>query len=215
MGDMRMMPVGQSPGPASLLMLIIMWWVMMIAMMIPSAAPTILLYGHVHRSRVDPVAAPPTGAFLLGYLACWLIFSVAAAGAQSLLEQASLASPMTMALHSRIAGAALLIAAGLYQLSPLKDACLGKCRSPAQFLAAHYRPGGAGAFGMGLVHGAYCVGCCWLLMLLLFVGGVMNFAWIAVLALLVAAERLLPGGRTVGRLAGAALIASGVAFFAL
>jgi predicted metal-binding membrane protein len=114
-----------------------------------------------------------------------------------------------MALHGRPAAAALLIAAGLYQLSPLKDACLGRCRSPADFLARNYRPGASGALRLGLLHGAYCVGCCWMLMALLFVGGVMNLIWIAALTLLVAAEKLLPGGNWLARIAGMAMVGWG------
>ena len=145
-----------------------MWWVMMIGMMIPAASPTILLYAHVHRHSNGAKSAPPTAAFLAGYLACWLGFALIAAGLQ-----VSLIPPISMALASRFAAAGLLIAAGLYQLSPLKDACLSRCRSPALFLSRHYRPGPSGAFRVGVLHGAYCVGCCWLLMALLFVGGVM------------------------------------------
>ena len=156
-----------------------MWWVMMIGMMIPAASPTILLYAHVHRHSNGAKSAPPTAAFLAGYLACWLGFA--------------------------------LIAAGLYQLSPLKDACLSRCRSPALFLSRHYRPGPSGAFRVGVLHGAYCVGCCWLLMALLFVGGVMNLVWIAGLTLLVAGEKLLPGGLWIARIAGIAMIAWGFA----
>lgn len=195
--------------PPGLFALAAMWWVMMIAMMVPSAAPAVLLYARVNSQRVDS-ASSPTGAFLSGYLACWLAFSLAAAAAQLWLQQAEIASPMSMALHSRAAGGALLILAGLYQLSPLKHACLGRCRSPASFLTVHYRPGQAGAFRLGLLHGAFCVGCCWLLMLLLFVGGVMNFAWIAGLTLLVAAEKMLPNGDWLARIAGAAMIGWGI-----
>jgi predicted metal-binding membrane protein len=191
-------------------LVVAMWWVMMIAMMVPSAAPTVLLYAQVHRKSVDPGANPPIGAFLWGYLLCWLVFSIAAAAAQMWLERLALASPMTMALHSRVAAGVLLIAAGAYQLSPLKDACLGQCRSPADFLARHYRPGASGAFQMGFRHGAYCVGCCWPLMLLLFVGGVMNIAWIAALALIVAAEKLLPYGQWIARIVGIALVCGGL-----
>ncbi len=180
----------------------LMWFAMMVAMMVPSAAPAILLYAKVHRhSNASP---PPTAAFVAGYLACWLGFSLLAAGLQI-----ALTAPMSMALDSRIGAGAALIAAGLYQLSPYKDACLGRCRSPAQFLARHYRPGAAGAARLGLLHGAFCVGCCWLLMALLFVVGVMNLAWVAALTLLVAAEKLLPGGKWIARLSGAALIAWG------
>ncbi len=207
MGEMR---PETSPG----LVVAAMWWVMMVAMMVPSAAPAILLYGRVHRARVDPVAAPPTTAFLFGYLTCWLVFSLLAAGAQLWLERSALASPMTMALRSRDGAAGLLVVAGLYQLSPLKDACLGQCRAPASFLARHYRPGVSGAFRMGVIHGAFCVGCCWSLMLLLFVGGVMNLAWIVALALLVAAEKLLPGGRWIPRITGVALAGWGALLLA-
>lgn len=199
--------------PPTFTLVAIMWWVMMIAMMVPSAAPAILLYAHVHRARVG-TGSPPSGAFLSGYLFCWLLFSLAAAGAQLWLQQASLASPTTMTVHSRTAAGTLLVAAGLYQLSALKDACLGQCRTPAQFLSRHYRPGTAGAFKMGVIHGAFCVGCCWMLMLLLFVGGVMNIVWIAVLALLVAAEKLLPYGNWIARLIGAVLVAAGAALIA-
>ena len=184
----------------------IMWWVMMVAMMIPAASPTILLYAHVHRHSNGPESAPPTAAFLAGYLACWLGFALIAAGLQIWLIP-----PMSMAFASRSAAAGLLIAAGFYQLSPLKDACLSRCRSPALFLSRHYRPGPSGAFRVGVLHGAYCVGCCWLLMALLFVGGVMNLVWIAGLTLLVAGEKLLPGGLWLARIAGIAMIVWGAA----
>ena len=179
-----------------------MWAVMMIAMMVPSAAPAILLYARVHRHSHD-TGAPPSGAFLAGYLACWFGFSALAATLQIGLGNAIAVG--------REAAAALLVAAGIYQLSPLKDACLGRCRSPAQCISRYYRPGIWGAARLGLLHGAYCVGCCWLLMTLLFVGGVMNLAWVALLTLLVAAEKLLPGGQWIARLAGVALIGWGVA----
>lgn len=185
-----------------------MWGAMMVAMMSPSAAPTILLYGRVHRNAAG-ASQPPTAAFLAGYLACWIGFALVAAALQLALERAALASPATMALHGRPAAAALLIAAGIYQLSPLKDACLGRCRSPADFLARNYRPGASGALRVGLLHGAYCVGCCWMLMALLFVGGVMNLVWIAALTLLVAAEKLLPGGNWLARIAGMAMVGWG------
>lgn len=183
-----------------------MWWVMMVAMMIPAAAPTILLYARVHRHSNGPESAPPTAAFLTGYLACWVGFALIAAGLQSWLV-----SPMSMALASRDAAAGLLIVAGLYQLTPFKDACLSRCRSPAAFLSRHYEPGPSGAFRLGMLHGAYCVGCCWLLMALLLVGGVMNLIWVAGLTLFVAAEKLLPGGLWLARVAGIAMIAWGAA----
>ena len=182
-----------------------MWAAMMVAMMVPSAAPAILLYAKVHRHSVGRTT-PPTAAFLAGYLAIWFGFS-------------ALASALQLSLDNRMvvggkAAAALLIAAGLYQLSPLKDACLSRCRSPAQYISSHYRPGASGAARLGLLHGAYCVGCCWLLMALLFVGGVMNLAWVALLTLLVAAEKLLPGGKWIARVAGIAFIGWSLALLA-
>jgi len=179
---------------------IIMWWVMMAAMMLPSAAPAILLYANVRtmRGSDSPIAA--TWVFLSGYLALWLLFSIAAAIAQRLLTGPS------MTLDSRPGEAAVLIAAGLYQLSPLKGACLRQCRAPAQFISRHWRPRWTGALRLGLLHGAYCVGCCWLLMALLFVGGVMNLLYVVAIALLVAIEKLAPRGKWIGQVTGLALI---------
>lgn len=187
-----------------------MWLVMMVAMMLPSAAPVVLLYARATAHRA-PVGAPPpsTAAFLSGYLIVWATFAAIAAGAQLWLEAAGLVSPATMGSVSRLLSGAVLVAAGIYQFTPLKRACLGHCRSPAGFLARHYRPGPAGALRLGVVHGAYCLGCCWALMLLLFVGGVMNLAWIAGLTLLVAAEKLMPGGRAIAIAGGTAMVAAG------
>jgi predicted metal-binding membrane protein len=191
-----------------LLLAVAMWWVMMVAMMRPAAAPTILLYARAAPGQSVAVRPAP-GHFLAGYLAVWGAFSLAAAGLQDALQQAGAVAPTTMDSTVRWLSAALLVAAGAYQLSPLKNACLAKCRSPAAFLSRHYRPGRSGALRMGAIHGAFCLGCCWLLMALLFVGGVMNLAWVAFLALLVAGEKLLPGGRRLGQAAGVALIAWG------
>ena len=186
----------------------LMWAAMMIAMMTPSAAPTVLLYARVHRSA-EPDAHPPTTAFVIGYLLCWVAFAALAAALQLALERAAVVSDMSMALHGRTSAAVVMVMVGLYQLSPFKDACLGRCRSPAQFISRHYRAGAIGALRLGLLHGAYCVGCCWLLMALLFVGGVMNLLWVAALTLLVAAEKLLPHGRTIAHVTGVALIGWG------
>lgn len=187
-----------------ILLTLAMWWVMMVAMMVPAAAPTVLLYAK---------SAKPShsGTFLAGYLLCWLGFSIAALGLQFVLEEAGRLSHMHMALSSRSLAGALLIAAGLYQFTPLKGACLAHCRSPAHWLSRNYRPGRSGALRMGLSHGAYCLGCCWMLMLLLFVLGVMNLAWVAALTLLVAAEKLLPRGEMIARIGGALFIAWGAA----
>jgi predicted metal-binding membrane protein len=183
--------------------LVAMWWLMMIAMMLPSAAPAALLYGRVRAIRIRDGQVAPTGVFLAGYLGVWLLFSICAALAQQFLAGSS------MAPVDPRASSAILIAAGLYQLSPLKTACLRQCRSPAQFLSREWRPGIAGALRLGILHGTQCLGCCWMLMALLFVGGVMNFAWIAALTLIVGVEKLAPRGDVIGRLAGLALIAWG------
>jgi predicted metal-binding membrane protein len=200
-------------GPAIWALMIAMWWIMMIAMMSPSAAPTVLLYARVHRHALaqgqDKLA--PTAVFVAGYLLVWLAFSVAATALYWLLERNTIISAVTMASQSRWLSAIVLIAAGIYQLSPLKSACLSHCRAPAAFFSRHWRPGALGTLRLGVLHGAFCVGCCWVLMALLFVGGVMNLAWIAALAILVLAEKVFPAGQWVGRAAGIALIAWGIA----
>ena len=183
--------------------LVLMWCLMMVAMMLPSAVPTILLYARVRQIRGGDSAIAQTWVFLAGYLAVWLTFSIVAATAQQLISGPS------MALGGRFAGGALLIAAGLYELSPLKNACLSRCRSPAEFLSRHWRSGSSGAVRLGVLHGAFCVGCCWMLMALLFVGGVMNLLWIVALTLIVAAEKLLPRGEWFGRVAGVGFLAWG------
>lgn len=193
---------GMQPPPFAALVL--MWWLMMVAMMLPSATPVILLYARVRRQRRDDARIAGSWLFALGYLAFWLLFSILAAKLQT-----RIAGP-DMALRSPALAAAFLIAAGLYQLSPLKSACLRQCRSPADFLSRYWRPGIGGALRLGLLHGAWCVGCCWLLMALLFVGGVMNLVWVVALAVLVAVEKLAPAGNFIGRVAGAALIAWGI-----
>jgi predicted metal-binding membrane protein len=184
--------------------LIAMWWLMMLAMMLPSAAPAVLLYAKVRRSRDDDAAIAKTWVFLTGYLVVWLCFSIAAALTQSLVIDAS------MILRDSSIPGALLIVAGVYQLSPLKSACISQCRSPGQFISRHWRSGWAGAVRLGVIHGAYCVGCCWLLMGLLFVGGVMNLLWVIGLSVLVAAEKLLPAKLLLPKISGVALISWGL-----
>ncbi len=189
-----------------------MWWTMMIAMMTPSAAPTILLYARVHRHALaqDDHRTAPASLFATGYFLVWLAFSIAAAALQLVLQRAGIVSAATMGSQIHWISGVALIVTGLYQLSPLKNACLSHCRSPAAYLSRHWRPGASGALRLGGLHGAYCVGCCWMLMVLLFVGGVMNLAWIAALSLLVLAEKVLSTGRWVGRVAGAVMIGWGV-----
>lgn len=199
-------------GPGYWTLMIGMWWTMMIAMMTPSAAPTILLYAQVHRRAVaqgHDSAHASTAMFAAGYFVMWLAFSIAAAALHLALQRAGIVSAITMGSQVRWVSGAALIVTGLYQLSPLKNACLSHCRTPAAFLSRHWRPGAVGALRLGMLHGAYCIGCCWMLMALLFVGGVMNLAWIAALSLLVLAEKVLAVGRWVGRAAGVVLMAWG------
>ena len=210
---------GTAWGFATWALMIAMWWIMMIAMMTPSAAPTILLYARVHhhalaRDQLQDKLAP-TAAFAAGYILVWLGFAAAATTLHWVLERAGLVSAMMMGSRSRWLSGVVLIAAGLYQLSPLKNVCLAHCRTPASFLSRHWRPRALGALRLGAMHGAYCVGCCWMLMALLFVGGVMNLIWIAALASLVLVEKVLPPGQWVGRGTGVALIGWGVATLVL
>jgi predicted metal-binding membrane protein len=194
----------------------VMWAVMMVAMMLPSAAPMVLLYGKVvqHADAKNGTHDGPSSitAFASGYLALWILFSALAVVLQFGLERSGVMTGM-MSLRSPALSGALLIAAGLYQLSPLKTACLRHCRGPAAFLTAHWRPGIAGAWRMGIRHGAYCVGCCAVLMLLLFVGGVMNLVWIAGLTLFVAFEKFAPFGEAATKVTAALLVAGGLALF--
>ena len=196
-------------------MAIAMWVVMMAGMMLPSAAPTILFYGAMVRKHAERGSVlPAVWIFVSGYLLVWAGFSLAAAMLQAALEHAGLLTSMMASASKRLSGA-LLVAAGVYQLTPLKNLCLRKCRNPVQFFMTHWRPGAAGALRMGMTQGAYCVGCCWMLMLLLFAAGVMNLAWVALIAVFVLLEKLLPAGRLTSRIAGAALVVLGLATFAL
>jgi predicted metal-binding membrane protein len=193
------------------LVIFAMWWAMMVAMMLPSAAPVVLLYAALLRAGRNAAAAPRLALIsLAGYLAVWAGFSALATLLQWLLDLRGLVSPERYAVTSGVLGGVLLLAAGLYQFAPLKSACLGRCRNPGEVLARPRRPGAAGALGAGFAHGAYCLGCCWALMALLFVGGVMNPWWIAGLALLVAIEKLATHGALVARVAGAGLIVWGL-----
>jgi predicted metal-binding membrane protein len=210
--DMSMAGMPMEPMPWSTFyaaLVFTMWWVMMIAMMVPSAAPMVLLFTAIKRKQAAPVS-PSVEAwiFLSGYLLIWAGFSLVAALAQWGLERVGLLS-MAMASTSAVFGGVILVVAGLYQLTPIKSACLRYCQSPVLFLSQHWRPGAVGAFRMGLRHGGYCLGCCWFLMVLLFVSGVMNLFWIVGIALYVACEKLLPLGHRLSRAAGVALIVSG------
>jgi predicted metal-binding membrane protein len=204
-----MMPHLQSWGAIELLLLFVMWAVMMVAMMAPSAAPLVLMFARANRRKDGRRVVGSAGILLLGYLLVWIGFSAVATLAQWRLHAAAILSPM-MASTSSILGSVLLVAAGVFQFTPLKQACLVRCRAPFSFLMSDWREGQWGAFVMGLKHGAYCVGCCWLLMSLLFVAGVMNLLWIAAIAVFVLVEKVVPKGDLIGRFAGAALIVAGI-----
>jgi len=210
-GQGLMMPANAPWQPLEFGYVFVMWAVMMVGMMTPSVAPMILIYARVGRQAAmnsEPFAA--TVWFAGGYLLAWIAFSLAATSAQWALERATLLTPM-MESSSNILGGVVLIVAGLYQWTPLKEACLSHCQAPLTFILAHggFRGDPVGALTLGMRHGIYCVGCCWVLMALLFVGGVMNLFWIAALAILVLLEKVVPFGRIIARVAGLAFMAGG------
>lgn len=182
-----------------------MWAVMMAAMMLPAALPMVDTFSRLSLRAGEPARA---AAFVGGYLAVWSAFSAAATGLQWALQAADWVDPMIVSTSATL-NAVLLLVAGAYQFSPLKRVCLARCRTPAGFLLGEWRPGARGAWVMGLRHGLLCLGCCWALMVLLFVGGVMNLGWIAAIAVLVALEKLAPGGARLAAVLGAGLLAAG------
>jgi predicted metal-binding membrane protein len=194
---------------ADVLFTFAMWAVMMVGMMTASAAPVVLLFAGMHRGRGAQRALGVVLAFSTGYLLVWTAFSAGAALAQWALHQAAMLSPAMTTSSARLGGA-ILIAAGVYQLTPFKGACLTHCRSPLGFLMSHWRDGAKGALRMGIEHGTYCLGCCWALMCVLFVVGVMNLLWVAAITIFVLVEKIGPAGVFVARLAGGAMIAAGV-----
>ena len=210
-GQGLMMPANAPWQPLEFGYVFAMWVVMMVGMMTPSIAPMILIYARVGRQAAmngKPFAA--TAWFAGGYLLAWIAFSLAATSAQWALERATLLTPM-MESSSNFLGGVVLIVAGLYQWTPLKEACLSHCQAPLTFILGHggFRGDPAGALTLGMRHGIYCVGCCWALMALLFVGGVMNLFWIAALAILVLLEKVIPFGRIIARVAGLPFMAGG------
>jgi predicted metal-binding membrane protein len=213
--DMPGMRMAMGPHPWSMTdawLVFAMWAVMMVAMMIPSASPMIEMYARIAHGQAGSHPSQ-TWAFAGGYVAAWTLFSAAATAAQWALDRAAML-PAAMRLGP-MAGAVILAAAGIYQLTPLKNACLAHCRSPIGFFMTEWRGGAAGALRMGFKHGAYCMGCCWMLMALLFVAGVMNLLWIAAIAAFVLLEKVTPWGGAIARVSGVALIASAVAVAAL
>lgn len=211
MDGMQMVEATPSWTVAHAAMVFAMWAIMMVAMMLPSAAPMILLYARVAgQTAAEGSTLAPTFVFTGAYVLAWTVFSLVATFVQWALSAAQLLSDATMALGSARVGGALLVVVGLYQWTPLKQRCLAHCRSPFSFLMAHWRTGHVGAIRLGLLHATYCVGCCWLLMALLFVGGVMNLVWVAAIAGVVLIEKILPAGQRVGQVAGAAALLAGV-----
>jgi predicted metal-binding membrane protein len=210
LGDTLMMPSAFVGGAIVYpVLLFVMWWTMMMAMMLPSAAPAILTFGALSRKfSKQGAAASPLSLFVAGYAAVWTGFAALAVTLQLLLSP-TIALSMMMAVTSTLVGGGLLIAAGFYQLSPLKSACLRRCQTPLMFFANNWRKGAVGVFRMGFSHGLYCLGCCWVLMGLLFYGGVMELRWIVGLAFYVAAEKLIPVGNRLSQFMGILLIGWG------
>lgn len=211
MDNMQMsMPAGDLLGSRDILLIILMWAVMMIAMMIPSAAPMILTFDGLNRQHyANQTRFFATAAFVFGYLMVWVSFSVGATFLQWGFHSTALLNPMTISVTPVISGI-LLILAGVYQFTPLKRACLSHCRSPLSFHLTEWRDGIQGALIMGLRYGMYCLGCCWLLMILLFVAGVMNLLWVAIIAIYVLVEKVMPQGQWISRAIGLLAIAAGV-----
>lgn len=199
------MPMVSPWSPSYFALMLAMWAIMMAAMMLPSAAPMILLFATIERRRRGTSPFPATTIFAAAYFVVWIGFSVAATVLQWQLDRLAMLSP-TMAAASPLLSAIALIAIGTYQFTPWKHACLRNCRSPLEFITEYWT---RGPFGIGIRHGIYCVGCCWMLMLLLFVGGVMNLLWLALITVFILAEKTMPGGECLSYAAGAALIGWG------
>jgi predicted metal-binding membrane protein len=193
-------------------LIFVMWTIMMAAMMLPSASPMIAMYARIARGRAAG-RIWHVWLFLAGYLMAWAAFSAAITAVQYPLESTRIIGDAMRI--GPLAGGLLLIATGIYQLTPLKEACLSQCRSPLGFFMTKWRPGGRGAFAMGLDHGVFCVGCCWLLMALMFVAGAMNLLWTVALTIFVLLEKAAPRGDIFARVSGVAMIVSGVALAAV
>jgi predicted metal-binding membrane protein len=218
MDDMAMdmaMPSIAAWGPFDFAAMFVMWSVMMVAMMVPAAAPMVLVFARVNRNRREQDRPyVPTSVFVLGYVVVWSAFSLLATLSNWGLHAGGLLSSMMGESTSAYLGGALLLAAGIYQWTPLKYACLTQCRTPLGFIMTQWRDGMGGALQMGLKHGLYCLGCCWVLMALLFVLGIMNLAWIAALAVVVLLEKVAPGGLWISRAAGLIFIGWAALMFA-
>lgn len=206
------MPMTPHWAATDFILLFLMWIVMMIAMMTPSVAPLILVFAKVNRERkLQHHPFVNTGYLITGYFLVWAVYSVAATALQWLLQQIAWLNP-DMKTTNKILGGIILILTGIFQFTSLKKTCLTYCRSPLNFVLLHWKEGKQGALKMGIENGFYCLGCCWLLMVLLFVAGIMNLLWVALIALFVLAEKISPGIRWLPYVAGFALIAYGILF---
>ena len=210
MGTHMAMPQMQSWGGVEFILLWIMWAVMMVGMMVPSVGPLILIFARANRANATPGVIGSATLLLIGYLTVWTGFSGLAAMAQWQLHRAALLSA-TMVITSPVIGGALFVFAGVFQFTALKRTCLVHCRSPMSFLMKEWQDGRYGTLILGFKHGAYCVGCCWVLMAMLLVAGVMNLLWVAAIAGFVLLEKVTPKGDTLGRIAGVAFVMGGIA----
>ena len=201
------MPMGAQSWLLDATLMFLMWAVMMVAMMLPSAAPMLATYTRIAAPR-EGYRAHHVWMFAAGYFVVWTGFSLAATALQYALQSVAIVSNGLQT--TKVAGAVILVAAGIYQLTPLKNVCLKRCRTPIGFFMTNWRDGAAGAFKMGLEHGWFCTGCCWMLMALLFVAGVMNLAWVAAISVLVLLEKAAPFGRAIALTSGVAMIAAGI-----
>jgi predicted metal-binding membrane protein len=219
MPDMRAMDMRAAVTPmlrawtaSDFIFIFLMWAIMMVGMMIPSATPMILIHARIARQAVEegrPIAT--TGWFVSGYLLSWTAFSLVASVAQGALERVAWLTPMMAAASNKVGGGVLIVA-GIYQFTPLKSICLSRCQSPFAFFQANggFKRGTGASIRLGMRHGFYCIGCCWALMALLFVGGVMNTLWIAAIAIHILIEKALPSGNAIARVAGAGLALAGI-----
>lgn len=211
-GSMGTMSQLQPWSPLEFLMMFIMWAVMMVGMMVPTASRAVLIYAAVARmgaTRGSPL--PAAGWFIAGYTLLWTVFSLAATAVQAVLNEVGLLSPVMVSTSPWFV-VTLLLAAGSYQMTPWKEACLKHCQSPADYLAGKFKPGIGSAVGLGIRHGGYCLGCCWVLMSLLFVGGVMNLIWIAGITVFILLEKLTPTGWPLRNVSGWLMIGCAVVY---
>ena len=211
LGSLISMPQTTAWNSADFVFVFIMWAVMMVAMMIPSAGPMIIIFSTLSRKRREQhTPYVSTGVFLFGYLSVWTFYSTLATLGQWVLHTASLLSPMMMIISNPILTSVLLLIIGVFQFTPTKYVCLTHCQTPLDFILNKWQDGRRGAFNMGISNGNYCLGCCWALMSLLFVVGVMNILWIAIIAAFILVEKLVIANYQISRLSGTVIIIWGI-----